>query len=177
MNAKFSFSALAAALALAVPATTLADHKIKFRRDLDGDGHYVKKTVKIPHDRYDGRSSYGDHGHRHYPYAGSYGYCHRPYRYGYRSYPYSYPRTSYSVSVYSRPSYYSSSRIYRGYEYSDSLAADVQRELKRRGYYWGPIDGDIGYGSRAAIRAYQRDRGLAVTGRIDHSLLRSLRIS
>jgi peptidoglycan hydrolase-like protein with peptidoglycan-binding domain len=51
---------------------------------------------------------------------------------------------------------------------------DVQRELRRRGYYHGPIDGDVGPGTRAAIRAYQNDRGFAVTGRIDRSLLRAL---
>lgn len=90
----------------------------------------------------------------------------------YRSYPYyrpdyySLPSVSFS---YSRP-VYSSGRAY----YSDDLAVDVQRELRRRGYYRGPIDGDVGPGTRAAIRAYQDDRGLAVTGRIDRSLLRAL---
>ena len=38
----------------------------------------------------------------------------------------------------------------------------------------GSIDGDIGPGSRSAIRNYQADRGLAPTGRIDSALLRSL---
>ena len=54
---------------------------------------------------------------------------------------------------------------------------DVQRALKRRGYYAGAIDGDIGPGSRSAIRAFQADRGLRVTGRIDSTLLRSLGIA
>ena len=52
----------------------------------------------------------------------------------------------------------------------------MQRVLKRRGYYYGSIDGDIGPASRNAIRNYQADRGLKVTGRIDSSLLRSLGI-
>ena len=60
--------------------------------------------------------------------------------------------------------------------YDDSLAADVQSALKRRGYYKGPVDGDIGPASRSAIRAYQSDRGLTVTGRVDRSLLRALGI-
>lgn len=55
-----------------------------------------------------------------------------------------------------------------------SLEVDVQSELRRRGYYYGPIDGDIGPGTRAAIRDYQIDRRLPVTGRIDTYLLRSL---
>ena len=84
-------------------------------------------------------------------------------------------RPSVGFSYYSRPS-----TAYRGQQvygsYSDSLAVDVQRELRRRGYYRGSIDGDIGPGSRSAIRAYQYDRGLSATGRIDSSLLRSLGI-
>ena len=63
-----------------------------------------------------------------------------------------------------------------GYSYSDGLAVNVQRALRSRGYYKGSVDGDIGSGSRSAIRAYQRDHGLSVSGRIDTALLRSLRI-
>ncbi len=58
--------------------------------------------------------------------------------------------------------------------YRVSVGVDVQRALARRGYYGGAIDGDIGPRSRAAIRSYQVDRGLPVTGRIDTLLLRSL---
>jgi peptidoglycan hydrolase-like protein with peptidoglycan-binding domain len=64
------------------------------------------------------------------------------------------------------------------YDYSNdsSLEVDVQRALKRGGYYTGRIDGDIGPASRAAIRSYQYERGLEPTGRIDAGLLRSLGI-
>ena len=55
-----------------------------------------------------------------------------------------------------------------------SISVDVQIALRRRGYYHGPIDGDIGPGSRAAIRSYQYHNGLPVTGYIDRPLLRSL---
>jgi peptidoglycan hydrolase-like protein with peptidoglycan-binding domain len=58
--------------------------------------------------------------------------------------------------------------------YAVSVEASVQRALKRQGYYRGLIDGDIGPESRAAIRRYQIDRGLDVTGRVDRSLIRSL---
>ena len=47
-----------------------------------------------------------------------------------------------------RPVYYER----QGYS-SRSVEIDVQRGLARRGYYRGPIDGDIGPGSRAGIRA------------------------
>jgi putative peptidoglycan binding protein len=70
-------------------------------------------------------------------------------------------------------------RVYRETYYTKhhrSLEADVQVALSRRGYYRGPIDGDIGPGSRGAIAAYQRDHGLAVTGNINSALIRSLGI-
>jgi peptidoglycan hydrolase-like protein with peptidoglycan-binding domain len=52
----------------------------------------------------------------------------------------------------------------------------VQSELSRRGYYQGPIDGVIGAGSRRAIRSFQTDQGLPVTGAIDGKLLSALRV-
>src|SRR5690606_27084334 len=114
-------------------------------------------------------------------------YGHRHGYYG-RSY---YRRPSVGLSFYSSPAYYYSSPSYyttrryttyrtapRSYatSYESELSVEVQQALKRRGYYRGAIDGDIGPGSRAAIRAYQADRGLAVTGRIDSSLLNALGI-
>ncbi len=106
-------------------------------------------------------------------------------------------RPSVGVSVRSRPNYYyddspyyyddrprySSRRVYyenyepvqrRVYVQRSSLEADVQRALAKRGYYRGPIDGQIGAGSRAAIRRYQAARRLPVTGAIDRYLVRSL---
>jgi len=56
-------------------------------------------------------------------------------------------------------------------------AVDVrtaQRQLKERGYYTGPVDGVIGPATENALRAYQRDRGLNVTGRLDSPTVRSL---
>jgi peptidoglycan hydrolase-like protein with peptidoglycan-binding domain len=52
----------------------------------------------------------------------------------------------------------------------------VQSALGKRGYYRGPIDGVIGAGSRRAIRNFQTDQGLPVTGSIDRKLLGALRI-
>ena len=60
------------------------------------------------------------------------------------------------------------------YGMSDNTAVAVQRELSRRGYDPGVIDGVIGSQSRDAIAAYQQDNGLPVTGRIDGSLLRNM---
>ena len=50
----------------------------------------------------------------------------------------------------------------------------VQRELSRLGYRPGPIDGISGPLTRAAIRAFQRDNGLAVDGIASAELLRTL---
>jgi hypothetical protein len=58
-----------------------------------------------------------------------------------------------------------------------SIAINVQRRLTEQGYYRGPIDGDIGPGTRNAIANYQSDYGLRVTGRINNALLASLRNS
>jgi peptidoglycan hydrolase-like protein with peptidoglycan-binding domain len=50
----------------------------------------------------------------------------------------------------------------------------VQGALARRGYYDGQIDGVAGPGTRSAIREFQHDNGLPVTGRIDSQLVQSL---
>ena len=134
-------------------------------------------------------------------------YCAPSFGHGFHSYGYApyYSRPSVSVGFYSTPAYYGTSyygtpdydydsyparTVYRGiprtnYRYSyrdsssynDDLAVDVQRALARRGYYRGGIDGDVGPGTRAAIRSYQYHHHLEVTGRIDRTLLRSLGLS
>lgn len=113
-------------------------------------------------------------------------------------YPYHHPgASSYCPPVYSRgsvlsfsfgsrpyipaaPVYYAPTRTYTTTRYytrsTSSIEASVQRALRNEGYYYGSIDGDIGPRSRAAIRDYQYENGLAVTGRIDSRLLRSLGI-
>lgn len=170
--------ALIAALALALPGVAEA-RKVSYYSDRDRDGHYVKRTKNVP-DYYRGGRYYG--GNRGY-YGGSYygGYYPRYYGSRYRTgygYPYggygynSYYRSIPSVSfVYSSTPRYYSTPVYRT---STSLESSVQRALKRQGYYYGAVDGDIGPGSRSAIRSYQSEHGLAVTGRIDSALIRSL---
>ena len=65
----------------------------------------------------------------------------------------------------------------RGSTAARTPAMDIrsaQQELKDRGYYSGPVDGVIGAATESALRAYQRDRGLQVTGRLDAPTVRSL---
>jgi len=68
----------------------------------------------------------------------------------------------------------------RGYhphsDYADSSVASVQRALKARGYYGGPVDGDAGPGTRAAIRGFREEHGLGHSSSIDGPLLHALRL-
>jgi hypothetical protein len=102
------------------------------------------------------------------------GYAGRGYYYGPANASYYYERSGvrYFRDRDSVPSQY-----WRGQSSSDSYSrteAAVQRALSQRGYYRGPIDGDMGPGSRAAVARYQADNGLKATGAINDSLLKSL---
>ena len=109
------------------------------------------------------------------------GYAGRGYYYGPANSPYYYEGTG--VQYYrSRdlvPSNYfndgnnnGSSNRFRGH----SVSASVQRALAERGFYRGPVDGDIGPGSRRAIAHFQEEHGLRPSGEIDEPLLRALRL-
>ena len=52
----------------------------------------------------------------------------------------------------------------------------VQQQLSELGYSVG-VDGEMGRGTARAIRQYQKDNGLRVTGRVTNELLSSLGIS
>ena len=55
-------------------------------------------------------------------------------------------------------------------EESASRIASLQRALRRLGYDPGPADGVLGARTRVAIRAFQADAGLPVTGRLSERL-------
>ena len=61
-----------------------------------------------------------------------------------------------------------------GYAAPGDVTVEVQRALAQQGYYYGPIDGILGPGTRRAIERYQIDRGLAVTAAIDEQTLYTL---
>ena len=92
-------------------------------------------------------------------------------------YPY-YGYPSYGYPYYSNPdeSAYSDSAPEYDEQFWQDLAKKVQSELARRGYYHGPIDGEIDSDSQQAIRAFQKAEGLPVTGLIDPSVLRALKL-
>lgn len=100
------------------------------------------------------------------------GYAGRGYYYGPPNSAYYYQRSEvrfYATRAAAPRAYYGNA-----VDQSNSTDAAVQRELSRRGYYSGPIDGAIGAQSRRAIVRYQQDRGLRQTGTITPGLLQSL---
>lgn len=54
------------------------------------------------------------------------------------------------------------------------LVSGVQRQLAERGYYRGEIDGRVGPATREAVRRFQTDAGLPVSGVVDQRLLGEL---
>jgi membrane-bound lytic murein transglycosylase B len=52
---------------------------------------------------------------------------------------------------------------------------ELQQRLAARGHEVGGIDGIVGAATRAAIRAFQKERGLAVDGHANHALLEAVR--
>ncbi len=163
--------ALLAALVVAAPVESFAGRKSFVVVGHSGSNCAPRYYGGHSHG-YSGRSYGGTYSSRSYCYTRpSYGY-YRPSYYGssyYGSYGYA-PAVSLSYTSVPRTYY----RSAPAYESASSLEADVQRTLKRQGYYSGSIDGDIGPASREAIRDYQYERGLQPTGRIDAALLRSL---
>jgi hypothetical protein len=61
-----------------------------------------------------------------------------------------------------------------GYAAPGDVTTQVQQALAQQGYYYGPIDGILGPGTRSAIQRYQIDHGLAVTAAIDEQTLYTL---
>ena len=51
---------------------------------------------------------------------------------------------------------------------------NLQSQLAAKGYDPGPVDGVMGERTRAAIRAYQRDRQMPVDGQVTQALVSSL---
>lgn len=97
------------------------------------------------------------------------------YGYGYGYYPYA--SYSYYDDRYYDDGYYANE--YQQSEYDGEVnfnVSEVQSALARAGYYDGAIDGSLGPATRSALRRYQRDRGLSVTGRIDQSVVEALRV-
>ena len=75
-------------------------------------------------------------------------------------------------------SYYDYNGPIYGYDglQPDDVIANVQAALQQLGYYPYAVDGVLGPQTETAIANYQRDYGLPVTGAIDPTTVRSLRL-
>lgn len=113
-------------------------------------------------------------------YGGGYGYPNYYGGYAYPNYnvnPYPvYPTAPITYSGDITPEYVGSCNLPAVARVNGDLVANVQRVLKSKGFYNGPIDGQAGPGTRKAIRAYDAAAGLPVTGMIDTTLLSSMRL-
>jgi Putative peptidoglycan binding domain len=142
-----------------------------------GGGHW--------HGGYGGRG-YGGRGYyrgRYYGYGRGYGYGYGFYGYpwwgpwwgpwggwDYGYYPYYGYDSGYDSGYYSSSDPPSNS----GSAPQFNTARAVQAALAWRGFYSGRIDGVMGPETRSAIRDFQRQQGLPVTGQIDSELTKAL---
>jgi hypothetical protein len=67
--------------------------------------------------------------------------------------------------------------VSEGLPLTRKLIMDVQRALNREGYNAGAADGSMGPATRKALRRFQRDNALPVTGQIDRETAQRLGIT
>lgn len=60
---------------------------------------------------------------------------------------------------------------------SSATVSAAQRRLSAKGFYKGDVDGNYGPETRAALREYQKNSNLNVTGRLDQATLSKLGVS
>jgi putative peptidoglycan binding protein len=99
-----------------------------------------------------------------------------PYGYGYGFYPYGayYDASYYDDNAYATDEYAPGPDTAQSDYSGDARVSDVQNALAREGYYDGAIDGTLGPATRSALRRYQRDHGLQVTGGINRAVIEAL---
>ncbi|MEO8205201.1 MAG: peptidoglycan-binding domain-containing protein [Chthoniobacterales bacterium] len=85
-------------------------------------------------------------------------------------YPAAQPVVYETQTVYAQPVYY---RPKAAVDSGNPLVR-VQIRLTRLGYYQGPVDGNFGPMTSRALREYQIDYGLPLTGRVDRRTIVSL---
>ena len=107
--------------------------------------------------------------------AGSYGYNYYPYGYYSPSAYAPYANNAYPDYSAAPPPVAAYANLSPGLVAGD-VVGNVQRVLKYRGFYNGPIDGLSGPTTRAASRAYDTSVGLPPTGIIDARLLISMQL-
>ena len=123
---------------------------------------------------------YGNRGYGRYYYLGGVGYYYPFFGYGYGfGYP-GYGYDGYWNGYGGEQGFYEGKVADQGGpndQQGASLPSAVQRQLSKRGYYKGTVDGDFGPASRSALSRFQRDNHLKNTGRIDEDTLEALGFS
>ena len=142
---------------------TQASNQAKNRnRHVDRNSFTVARSrwVRGHHDRSWWRSHYNT---RFVLFGGGYYYWNLGYWYPAFGYSPFYNNYAYSEPIY-------------GYNNLDpgQVIQNVQLALRDQGYYPGAIDGLIGTQTRAALSAFQRDRGLIITSAVDEPTLVAL---
>lgn len=147
-------------------------------KDQDESNHGHEKDKKGKKDKHNDRNDdhdrqvYASHPRSRFVLSYGTGYAGRGYYYGPPNSAYYYERSDvlyYATREAAPREYYRNESPQSG-----GMESAVQRELTRRGYYHGYIDGNIGPQTQRAIAAYQRNKGLRPTGFIDSSLLISM---
>jgi peptidoglycan hydrolase-like protein with peptidoglycan-binding domain len=65
-------------------------------------------------------------------------------------------------------------KIYHALRAPGEIITDIQRELARRGYYNGPVDGLYGQRTDGAIRDFERAAGLKLSAQPSEALLQAI---
>ena len=100
-----------------------------------------------------------------------------PYGYGYGYYPYgSYADGAYYDYSYASDQYAPDANANQSEYGTGSQVSNVQSALAREGYYDGAIDGRLGPATQKALRRFQRDHGLPVTGGVTRGVIEALRL-
>jgi len=75
----------------------------------------------------------------------------------------------------------STSKAYQAYvqqhgggKHPDAFVMQMQVDLADLGYYTGKVDGYYGPGTEAAVKAFQKDNGLPVTGELDSATVNAI---
>jgi len=99
------------------------------------------------------------------------------YPYGYGFYPYgSYADANYYDDSYASDQYAPDTSANQSEYDAGSQVSNVQSALAREGYYDGAIDGRLGPATQKALRRFQRDHGLPVTGGVTRGVIEGLQL-
>jgi hypothetical protein len=100
-----------------------------------------------------------------------------PYGYGYGYYPYgAYADGTYYDDSYASDQYAPDTSANQSEYDTGSQVSNVQSALAREGYYDGTIDGRLGPATQKALRRFQRDHGLPVTGGVSRGVIEALQL-